>query len=139
MGNDLLLYESRKRAIERVRKMQERNEVNFEREKIEAPEEKSPFNITGEENFQNNFGNMNNMGDRGNNMRGSDTLLGSFFKGGSFDNIKEQINNASGPLKDIMERLGLDSEKLIIIMIMWMLFNEKEDKTLLLALGYLLL
>ena len=138
MGNDLLLYESRKRAIERVKRMQEQTEnAAFKGEEKEP--QKPDFNITGEENFKNNFGSMNNSFESGNNTRGSDTLFGNLFKGGGFDNIKEQINSISGPVKDIMDRLGLDSEKLIIIMIMWMLFNEKEDKTLLLALGYLLL
>ena len=141
MGNDLLFYESRKRAVERVREMQKKNEeaALFSGDGAEEDKKDGDFNITGEENFENNFGPRYNNGNFVNNKRGDNSFLGSFFKGGSFESIKAQVNEAASPFKNLMEKMGLDSEKLIIIMIMWMLFNEKEDKTLLLALGYLLL
>jgi len=39
-----------------------------------------------------------------------------------------------------MESFGIDGEKLVILLVMWAIFNEhKDNKMLLMALGYLLL
>ncbi|MEG2143873.1 MAG: hypothetical protein RRY40_00950 [Oscillospiraceae bacterium] len=60
-------------------------------------------------------------------------------KGEAQGSLKERLGKISQPLASLMEAYDIDSEKLIILMVMWVLFNEKADKTLLLALGYLLL
>ena len=139
VGNDLLLYESRKRAVERVKKMQDA----MEKERPHFSDEGEIHKDLNEEkqNFQNNFfQNMNNNMGNGQNMRGQSSFLDGLFKGsGSLPFLKEQLKEVTSPLKGIMDYLDLDSEKIIIIMVMWVLFNEKSDKTLLLALGYLLL
>ncbi len=174
MGNDLLLYESRQRAIERVRKMQEESQKRVSDE--EMWENKSPVENKGGQNTENNIrrandtnnnyssnnSSLNNFQNRNNtsgfnqynNFRNSQnsfnsstgkggivSLLENFTKGnnGALNFLKGQLGEITGPLKGIMDYMDLDSEKLIIIMVMWMLFNEKADKTLLLALGYLLL
>ena len=176
MGNDLLFYESRKRAIERVKKMQDdsRKKVS-EGEDVQnssySDYEKNADNRgmnrnqtggfgknsaeAGYGNYQNNqntygynqynnYGNYksgNNTFNSSNNRGGISSLLENFTKGNgnTLNFLKGQVGEITGPLKGIMDYLDLDSEKLIIIMVMWMLFNEKADKTLLLALGYLLL
>lgn len=174
MGNDLLFYESRKRAIERVKKMQEESQkrisegeagedkVYFDQGVQNREKGKSSDHINGNYNGNNNFSNFqngyntsgygqynnggnyqgrNNSFDTSNNRRGLSSFLENFTNGNgnTLNFLKGQIGEITGPLKGIMDYLDLDSEKLIIIMVMWMLFNEKADKTLLLALGYLLL
>ncbi len=51
-----------------------------------------------------------------------------------------KINNAAAPKNAFSDILsGIDSEKLVIIALLWILWNEKADPKLLLALLYLLL
>jgi hypothetical protein len=52
--------------------------------------------------------------------------------------ITDAISSVSSPLNKLLETLGLDGERLIILMLMLVIFNERGDKTLLLALAYLL-
>lgn len=64
--------------------------------------------------------------------------------GDSIENLGETVQSTvasvSRPLADLMESFGIDGEKLVILLVMWAVFNEhKENKTLLMALGYLLL
>jgi hypothetical protein len=50
------------------------------------------------------------------------------------------VSSTAEPLNKLLDAFDIDGEKLIILLVMWMIFNERsEDKTLLLALGYLLL
>ncbi len=50
-----------------------------------------------------------------------------------------QANNDSKPKGGLLSNLNLDSESLLIMGLMYLLYNEKADYPLLLALGYLLL
>ena len=60
--------------------------------------------------------------------------------GGMGKSLQDSVASVSQPIADILDSFGIDGEKLIILMVMWAVFNEHpEDKTLLLALGYLLL
>ncbi len=53
--------------------------------------------------------------------------------------ISDAISSVSSPVNKIMDALGINGEHLLILMVMFVVFNEQGDKTLLLALGYLLL
>ena len=56
------------------------------------------------------------------------------------ETLQSTISSVSEPLSNLLGSFGIDGEKLIILLVMWAIFNEhKENKTLLLALGYLLL
>lgn len=60
--------------------------------------------------------------------------------GGLGETIQSTISSVSQPVADLLDGFGIDGEKLVIMLIMWAVFNEHQDnKTLLLALGYLLL
>lgn len=60
--------------------------------------------------------------------------------GGMGQSLHNTVSSVSQPIADILDSFGIDGEKLIILMVMWAVFNEsKENKTLLLALGYLLI
>lgn len=59
--------------------------------------------------------------------------------GGSLgETITDTIGGITSPLTKIMDTVGIDNDKLLIIGLMIVLLNEKSDKTLLMALGYLL-
>lgn len=71
-------------------------------------------------------------------------LSSSGSQGGSlFDSIGGSVQDAlasvSGPVTRALEALHIDNERLVILVIMLLVLNEHGDKTLLLALGYLLL
>ena len=56
------------------------------------------------------------------------------------DTVQSTVSSVSQPLAELLDSFGIDGEKLIILMVMWAVFNNnKENKTLLMALGYLLL
>ncbi|MEA5137155.1 MAG: hypothetical protein VB035_13560 [Candidatus Fimivivens sp.] len=56
------------------------------------------------------------------------------------ETLQNTISSVSEPLSNLMESFGIDGEKLIILLVMWAIFNEhKDNKMLLMALGYLLL
>ena len=56
------------------------------------------------------------------------------------ETLQSTISSVSEPLSNLMESFGIDGEKLIILLVMWAIFNEhKDNKMLLMALGYLLL
>jgi hypothetical protein len=59
--------------------------------------------------------------------------------GGLGETLHNTISSVSEPLSGLLDTLGIDGETLIILLVMWVIFNERGDKTLLLALGYLLL
>ena len=65
-----------------------------------------------------------------------DTAVGL---GGSItETITDTIEGITSPLTKIMDAVGIDNDKLLIIGLLIVLLNEKSDKTLLMALGYLL-
>ncbi|MEG1774061.1 MAG: hypothetical protein RR320_04330 [Oscillospiraceae bacterium] len=55
------------------------------------------------------------------------------------DTLQSTVSSVSEPLSKLLDAFDIDGEKLIILIVMWIVFNERGDKTLLLALGYLLL
>ncbi len=55
------------------------------------------------------------------------------------ETLKTTIANISEPVSKILDALNIDGERLIILIVMLIILNERGDKTLLLALGYLLL
>lgn len=56
------------------------------------------------------------------------------------ETLQNTISSVSEPISGILDSFGIDGEKLIILLVMWAIFNEhKDNKTLLMALGYLLL
>ena len=60
--------------------------------------------------------------------------------GGLGETVQNTVSSVSQPLSQLLESFGIDGEKLIILLVMWAVFNNnKENKTLLMALGYLLL
>ena len=66
--------------------------------------------------------------------------LGGGEAAGLGDSLRGSIASASKPLSDLLDAFSIDGEKLLILLVMWVIFNERSDnKTLLLALGYLLL
>jgi hypothetical protein len=69
--------------------------------------------------------------------------LSGLFSGqgiaGIGQNLSGFINGLSDPVKQALNSLGLDNERLLIILIMLLVFTQDEyDNILLLALGYLL-
>ncbi len=60
--------------------------------------------------------------------------------GGLGETLQNTISSVSEPLSGILDGFGIDGEKLVILLVMWAIFNEhKDNKMLLMALGYLLL
>ncbi len=56
------------------------------------------------------------------------------------ETLQNTISSVSEPISGILEGFGIDGEKLVILLVMWAIFNEhKDNKMLLMALGYLLL
>lgn len=53
--------------------------------------------------------------------------------------LKTTITSISAPAGKLLDDFNIDGEKLVIMIVMWVIFSEKGDNTLLLALGYLLL
>lgn len=60
--------------------------------------------------------------------------------GGLGETLQSTISSVSEPLSGLLDTFGIDGEKLVILLVMWVIFSEhKDNKTLLMALGYLLL
>ena len=56
------------------------------------------------------------------------------------DTVRSTLSSTAAPLNNLLDYFDIDGEKLIILLVMWLIFSERsEDKTLLLALGYILL
>ncbi len=56
------------------------------------------------------------------------------------ETVQNTVSSVSRPLAELLESFGIDGEKLIILMVMWAVFNQnKDNKALLMALGYILL
>lgn len=62
---------------------------------------------------------------------------GSFSSIG--DSLQKAIGSASSPALKLLDSFGIGGEELLILMIMYMVFKERGDTSLLLALGYLLI
>ena len=70
-------------------------------------------------------------------------ILGSLFGGqgigGIGNGINQVIDGFSAPVRGALDSPGLDNERLLIILVMFLVFTQEEyDNLLLLALGYLL-
>ena len=147
----------RQEALARVREMQRRAQLTAE---PQSPEQHRP--VQKEESFENEpqrqvqnaqqpdiFGKL--FGQRPNNGRqwtAAPSGIADLLKrqglgdsiGGLGDALQNTVSSVSQPLSQLLESFGIDGEKLIILLVMWTVFNqEKENKTLLMALGYLLL
>jgi len=147
----------RQEALARVREMQRRAQLTAE---PQSPEQHRP--VQKEESFENEtqrqaqnaqqpdiFGKL--FGQRPNNgqkMASPPSGIADLLKrqglgdsiGGLGDALQNTVSSVSQPLSQLLESFGIDGEKLIILLVMWTVFNqEKENKTLLMALGYLLL
>lgn len=62
--------------------------------------------------------------------------LGGGEAAGLGDSLRGSIASASKPLSDLLDAFSIDGEKLLILLVMWVIFNERSDnKTLLLATG----
>lgn len=56
------------------------------------------------------------------------------------ETLQSTISSVSEPISGLLDSFGIDGEKLVILLVMWAIFNEhKDNKMLLMALGYLLL
>jgi len=65
--------------------------------------------------------------------------LGGLNLAGIGGSINDALNSVSSPLSRALDALGLDNERLLILLIMFVLLSQEDsDKTILLALGYLL-
>ena len=164
--SQLILHPGQRDAIERVRRMQERARANLAASAgAEGPAEAPPPS-SGESTLGNSVPGSATLGrrpqqgqgrqgrqgppNRGPNRQEPPGLAGLLERirspGGFADeaaNLGEGLNSAlrsaSEPLAQLLDAFDLDGEKLLILMVMWLIFREKGDKSLLLALGYLLL
>lgn len=55
----------------------------------------------------------------------------------NFNRPQNPKNSPENPIQSILS--GIDSDKIVILVLLWILWNEKADQKLLLALLYLLL
>ena len=55
------------------------------------------------------------------------------------ETLRSAVGAASQPLGQLLDSFGLDGEELMILLVMYAVFSERGDTSLLLALGYLLL
>lgn len=148
-----------KEALRRVREMQRqaqqslgRSDENSEQRPPIPQPDMPPDSPPRQPQFQQGY--QNNRQQRGNsppfqkrqNTYSPQDILSQFLGGktGGFGSLGETLQNtiasASQPAAELLNSFGIDGEKLIIMMIMWVIFNEhKDNKLLLMALGYLLL
>lgn len=83
------------------------------------------------------LGNILGGGQPGGGLFGS--LLGGQGIAGIGDTVNQVIDGFSAPVRGALDSLGLDNERLLIILVMFIVFTQEEyDNLLLLALGYLL-
>ena len=55
------------------------------------------------------------------------------------DGLQKAIGSAASPAKRLLDAFNIGGEELLILMIMYTVFKERGDASLLLALGYLLI
>jgi|GEM_PF-3461035 len=55
------------------------------------------------------------------------------------DGVRGAIGSAAQPIGQLLDGFGIGGEELMILLIMYAVFRERGDTTLLMALGYLLL
>ncbi len=90
--------------------------------------------------LSNLLGSLFGSGNKGSGQSGEtlmDTVAG--LKSNLGETLSNTLSSVTSPVTDIMDAFGIDGDKLIIIALILILLNEKSDKTLLLALGYLLI
>lgn len=77
------------------------------------------------------------------NLGGLGERLGQLIEGGeqgqSICRLLDLLVQGSSPISEALSALGLDGERLLLLGLLLLLWNEQADRTLLLALGYLLL
>ena len=132
---DAVTMSMQKEALRRVREMQRQAQQNIE---YSEPAPRPPQNQPNNQQHQNEppFQSGNSPQDILSQILGGKT--GGFGQLG--DTLQSTIASASQPAAELLKNFGIDGEKLIIMMIMWAVFNEhKDNKLLLMALGYLLL
>lgn len=66
-------------------------------------------------------------------------LLEGGEQGQSICRLLDLLLQGSSPISGALSALGLDGERLLLLGLLLLLWNEQADRTLLLALGYLLL
>lgn len=80
---------------------------------------------------------------RGSDIKGIFEGLFSQEGQGSFssigDSLQKAIGSASSPALKLLDSFGIGGEELLILMVMYMVFKERGDTSMLLALGYLLI
>lgn len=133
--SDAATMSMQKEALRRVKEMQRQARQNIE---FSEPAPEPPKNQPNREQRQNEppFQGSNSPQDILSQILGGKT--GGFGPLG--DTLQSTIASASQPAAELLKSFGIDGEKLIIMMIMWAVFNEhKDNKLLLMALGYLLL
>lgn len=151
--SDAATMSMQKEALRRVREMQRKAQQS-----LEGSEPVSPAPNTNDKRFQqqntppnspsNSYQRQKNSPPTLQNRQNSSPqdifskLLGgkSADLGSLGDAVQNAISSASQPAAQLLDSFGIDGEKLIILMVMWAVFNEhKDNKLLLMALGYLLL
>lgn len=129
---DAVTMSMQKEALRRVREMQRQAQQNIEYSEPAPQNQPSMEQNRNEPPFQSG----NSPQDILSHILGGKT--GGFGQLG--DTLQSTIASASQPAAELLKNFGIDGEKLIIMMIMWAVFNEhKDNKLLLMALGYLLL
>lgn len=129
-------------AIRRVREMQKRAKININQsnnsfnENINLTQEKSAKsdNTTQENQTENRAQPQQNF----NNHNKNPTSQIKNQVEQTVQSLTQLPKKAFSSISSILEEFGIDNEKLILIVMIFLLANEGEDKTLLLALGYLL-
>lgn len=149
-----------KEALRRVKEMQRQARQSLERSDENSeqvppafqPDMRQSAPSTGQLQFQQGYQNQRQQQynpppfQQRQNAYSPQDILSRFLGGkagglGSLgETLQSTITSASQPAAEILNSFGIDGEKLIILMIMWVIFNEhKDNKLLLMALGYLLL
>lgn len=159
--NDGSALTMQQQALKRVREMQQRAQlINDSGGDFSQPERDAPPNLppnipnpqTNRQSRQNNnrsqtsdmFSRLFSSPKKGGASFGITELLKNRGIGGDIgavgETVQKTIASVSSPIADLLDDFGIDGEKLIILLVMWAVFNDKKDnKTLLMALGYLLL
>lgn len=151
---DAATMSMQKEALRRVREMQRQAQMSLERsEGFSPPPENNNESGTFQQQSrpeQNRIPNRQNMPPyhppQNQNSGSPQDIFSRLFGGKSADlgslgeMVQNAVSSASKPASELLDSFGIDGEKLIILMVMWAVFNEhKDNKLLLMALGYLLL
>ncbi|MEG0899113.1 MAG: hypothetical protein RSD67_00010 [Oscillospiraceae bacterium] len=154
-GDDVLRMQQE--AIKRVKEMQKRADYSLNQsnnssftvppqnlnEQFTKPiNQNTNNNINQSAEFANkNFDNQSTGFSPPKQNNSTNNFLHNLLNGGlsqSTQSLTDIPKKAFSSITSILEGFGIDNEKLILIVLIYLLANEGEDKTLLLALGYLL-